>query len=198
MEATDADSQDSVTYEITGGVDGPLFTIGETTGVLTFKTAPNFEDPQDALSVTPPNTLVNNEYVLVVTATGGSGTRAKTATQTIVVTVTNVDEPGTVAFEPSIAEVGTAVQAEVVDTDRGVTSVTWQWAKSDTKTGTYADISGETSASYTPVTADVGKWLRATASYTDTLGSGKSAAGIMSQAVRSGQPALTARPRRPD
>ena len=47
--ASDADTGDDVTgYEITGGADQALFEIGATTGVLTFKTAPNFEDPQDS------------------------------------------------------------------------------------------------------------------------------------------------------
>ena len=64
-----------------------------------------------------------------------------------------------------------------------MSSVTWQWAKSDTESGTYANISGATSASYTPVVADAGKWLRATASYTDAEGSGKSAEAVAAAAV---------------
>ena len=119
-----------------------------------------------------------------MTATGGTGTRAKTATQTVTVTVTNVDEPGAVGFEPSIAEAGTAVTAEVRDPDGGVTSVTWQWSKSPAQDGTFADITTATSESYTPAMDDVGAWLRATASYTDALAAGRSAARTMAQAVR--------------
>ncbi len=82
--AADSDSDDSVTgYAITGGADQALFEIGATSGELTFKSAPNFEDPQD--------TDTGNGYVVDVTATSGTGTREMTATQTITVTVTDVD-----------------------------------------------------------------------------------------------------------
>ena len=82
--AADSDSDDSVTgYAITGGADQALFEIGATSGELTFKSAPNFEDPQD--------TDTGNDYEVDVTATSGAGTREMTATQTITVTVTDVD-----------------------------------------------------------------------------------------------------------
>ena len=181
--AADADSADSVTYAITGGADQAKFAIVADTGVLTFAAAPDFEDPQDAASTNPPNAAANNEYVLVVTATGGSGARAMTAAQTITVTVTNVDEAGSVTFGSEAPAVGTALAARVSDPDGSVSSVTWQWAKSDTETGAYADITSATSASYTPVVADAGKWLRATASYTDAEGSGKSASAVAAAAV---------------
>ena len=43
---------------------------------------------------------------------------------------------------------------------------------SDTADGTYANINGATSATYTPVDADADTYLRATATYTDGYGSG--------------------------
>ena len=49
----------------------------------------------------------------------------------------------------------------------------WQWSKSMTMDGTYMDIDTATSMTYTPVEADEGYYLRATASYTDGEGSGK-------------------------
>ena len=87
--ATDSDADDSVTgYEITGGADQGLFSIGATSGVLTFDAAPNYEDPKDSDN--------DNDYVVVVQATSGTGTREMTATQTITVTVTdvNTEAPG--------------------------------------------------------------------------------------------------------
>ena len=87
--ATDSDADDSVTgYEITGGADQGLFSIGATSGVLTFDAAPNYEDPKDSDN--------DNDYVVVVQATSGTGTREKTATQTITVTVTDMsgEAPG--------------------------------------------------------------------------------------------------------
>ncbi len=82
--AWDGDSGDSVTgYAIQGGADPSKFSIVEATGVLTFVSAPNFEAPADADT--------GNDYVVVVRATSGEGTRAKTADETITVTVTDVD-----------------------------------------------------------------------------------------------------------
>ena len=183
--ATDSDSQDSVTgYTITGGVDQGKFAIVQSTGVLTFKDAPDFETPGDVASTTPENSAGNNEYVVVVTATGGAAGRSLPATQTIVVTVTNVAEPGTVSFDSATPAVGTALTASLTDPDVVVlSSVAWQWARADTQGGTYADISGATSASYSPVDGDAGKWLKATASYTDGHGPSKSAEAVAGAAV---------------
>ena len=83
--ARDEDSADGITsYTITGGVDRDLLEI-DSGGALTFKNAPDFEDPKDSGR--------NNQYSVVVTATGGAGGRALTAQQTITVTVTDVNEP---------------------------------------------------------------------------------------------------------
>ena len=80
VRASDVDSEDDITgYAITGGADRSLFSIGATSGELTFKTAPNFEDAQDQDT--------GNDYVVEVQVTSGTGTREKTATQTITVTV---------------------------------------------------------------------------------------------------------------
>ncbi len=82
--AMDSDTDDNVTgYAITGGADQGFFSIGATSGELTFDAAPNYEDVKDQGN--------NNTYVVEVTATSGTGTRVKTATQTITVTVTDVD-----------------------------------------------------------------------------------------------------------
>ena len=82
--AVDDDTEDDIEeYEIVGGADWELFSIVSSTGVLTFKTAPDYETPQDIGS--------NNQYVVVVRATsGGTVARERTADQTITVTVTNV------------------------------------------------------------------------------------------------------------
>ena len=82
--ASDSDTDDSVTgYAIQGGADASKFLIVASTGVLTFASAPNFEAPADADT--------GNDYVVVVRATSGAGGRAKTADQTITVTVTDMD-----------------------------------------------------------------------------------------------------------
>ena len=89
--ASDSDQQDDVNgYRVSGGVDSALFEI-DNGGVLTFKSVPDFERPSD--------TGANNGYVVVVEVTSGTGGRVNTATQTITVTVVDVDE---VPSRPSV------------------------------------------------------------------------------------------------
>ena len=104
--ATDPDRGDVVTYAITGGADASKFDIGETTGVLTFQVPPNYERAADVASTDPVNGAGNNEYIVTVTATGGTGDRAMTTEQTITVTVRNVEEAGTISFSQAGLESG--------------------------------------------------------------------------------------------
>ena len=177
--AGDPDSGDGVTYAITGGADTSKFNIGETTGVLTFRVPPNYERAADVASTDPPNDAGNNEYIVTVTATGGTGDRAMTAEQTIAVTVRNLDEAGTISFSQG----GTRITAVLSDPDGGVNSGTWQWARpSDRNTG-WMNIGSATSASYTPASGDQGMYLRATASYNEAHDSGKQAYGISTNEI---------------
>ncbi len=83
VHATDPDSGPSpVSYSIAGGDDQLKFAIDSSTGVLTFVTAPDFENPTDT------STAGNNTYIVTVQASDG----AATDQQTITVTVTNVNE----------------------------------------------------------------------------------------------------------
>ena len=69
----------------------------------------------------------------------------------------------------------TPFTAEVSDPDGSVTDSKWQWAKAGSKNGTYRDIDKATSETYTPEDADSGSYLRATVTYEDGEGEGKSA-----------------------
>ena len=100
----------------------------------------------------------------------------------VTVTVTNVDEAGTVSLSEE-ARVGVAVIASVTDPDGGVTDESWQWARSSDGSTGWVDIAGATSASYTPVGGDQNMYLRVTASYTDGEGSGKTEMATAANAV---------------
>ena len=90
--ATDANSEDNITgYSITGGADSSKFAITNA-GVLTFVAAPDYETPGDLVSTDPANAAGNNEYILIVTATSGTGARQATAAQMLTITVTDVNE----------------------------------------------------------------------------------------------------------
>ena len=114
-----------------------------------------------------------DRYMVTVTATGEGGLTEMAVT----ITVTNVDEDGTVSLSPATAPtVGAVVTASLIDPDGGVTGITWQWASSGAMDGTYTDIVGAVSAAYTPETGDENMYLRAVASYDDAEGTDKSAA----------------------
>jgi uncharacterized delta-60 repeat protein len=79
--ATDVDTGTTLTYSLSG-TDANLFNINN--GIVTFKTAPNFEVPGD--------NGANNVYDINVIASDGT----LTATQAVAITVTNVNEPSVI------------------------------------------------------------------------------------------------------
>src|SRR5207244_401197 len=79
--ATDADlPAQSVTFAITGGADAAQFSL-TSNGVLTFNTAPDFDNPTDAGA--------NNIYDLQITADDGHG---RTTVRSINVAITPVND----------------------------------------------------------------------------------------------------------
>ncbi|NKJ43557.1 cadherin domain-containing protein [Novosphingobium sp. SG720] len=76
--ATDADPGTTIRYALAGGADAALFQINATTGVLSFKSSPDFENPTDANR--------NGVYDVIVSARDGT----YTDTQAIAVTVSDV------------------------------------------------------------------------------------------------------------
>ena len=163
--ATDLED-DTLTYSLdTAGAAS--FDIGSTTGQLRTKADLDFE--------------TTATYSVTITATDTAGA---TGTITVTITVNNVDEPGTVTLSSLQPQVRFQLTATLDDLDDVRGSVTWSWARSQNGASDWTLISGATSAAYTPVTADVGDFLRATASYTDGEGPGKSAQAISTNRVQ--------------
>ena len=161
--ATDRDG-DTLAYTLSGA-DAASFSIGRNSGQITVGagTMLDFE--------TKPS------YSVRVTARDGRG---GSDTIAVAVAVTNVEEQGTVTLNPERPLVGTALTASLTDPDGGVTGETWQWSRSDTMDGTFTGIEGAARASYTPVEADYGMYLKTTVTYTDGHGPNKTAtAGAM-------------------
>ena len=163
--ATDPDN-DTLTYSL-GNASVSHFTIVRSTGQLLTGSSLNYE--------------TTSTYTVKVIATDPSD---RSDSITVTITVNNVDEPGKVTLFWDQPQVGTPLEATLTDPDGAVSGQTWQWFRSNTKDGNYSNISGATSASYTPVANDAGKFLRATASYTDTEGSGKTAQMVSYRNVR--------------
>ena len=78
-----------VTWSISGGFDAAEFTIGAESGALTFKAAPDFENPTDLGA--------NNVYVVEVGATDSD---TLSDTLLVLVTVTDVVDESTATPEP--------------------------------------------------------------------------------------------------
>ena len=90
------------------------------------------------------------------------------------ISLTNLDEAGELSLSSTQPHVGTPLEAEVSDLDGSVSGEAWRWERSSDMSA-WSVISGASSASYAPVSADMGSYLRVTASYTDGQGAGKSA-----------------------
>ena len=90
----------------------------------------------------------------------------------VTITVVDLDEAGIVTLTGTPAQLREELTAALHDDDGRPSGITWQWARSGI---TWTDIDMATSERYTPEAGDLGKHLRATATYTDRYGSGKSA-----------------------
>ena len=86
----------SIGYSISGGADSAQFSINSSSGVVSFKNSPDFETPTDAGG--------GNVYDLVITATEAGN--AVTATRSVAVTVTDVDDTA------PVVKLGSTVQLE--------------------------------------------------------------------------------------
>ena len=103
----------------------------------------------------------------------------------VTVTILNVDEPGTVTLSSQQPQEGVRLIAELADPDRVTSQAEWQWSRSSDGLIGWTIISGATASNYTPVEADVGSYLRATATYTDAQGGEESkiASGVSENPV---------------
>ena len=101
----------------------------------------------------------------------------------VTINITNLNEEGVVTLSPSSPEVGTQVDASLTDPDQLVSRTGWTWHRSTDKSNWGSPISGATASAYTPGNADEGSYLRATASYVDGHGAGKTASGVSDNKV---------------
>ena len=139
------------TWSLVGGAD--VFTISNA-GALAFTNPPNYE--------------AQTQHTVTVRASDGTNN----VDQVVTVTVTDVDELEMLAplsaRRPLIGEDYTASFEQ--GTGDNVQSPTWQWSRSTSRNSGHVAIIGATAATYVPVTADSGYYLRVTASYNDGHG----------------------------
>ena len=173
--ANGACDMDNCTWSVSGADSGDFEISNE--GALTFKEAPNFEMPADSNR--------DNVYMVRVVVTDNDAKKKLTAMRDVTVTVTNVDENGTVTLSTEQPKIGIELTAMLDDPDGVVAdSVKWTWHTIDTEDAADATdanaIEMATSDTYTPMA--VGD-LSAKASYTDGEGANKSAIGSSTAGV---------------
>ena len=166
--AADPDASTTFTWTVEGE-DMDDFAI-DPQGRLKLRSVPDYELPTD--------NGMDNVYKVTVRVSDGS----LSATENFVLTISNVDEPGTVAITGT-SRGGEQLMATVSDPDGTPTNVTWQWARGASTGGSFVDISGATSASYSVLADDVSNFLQITAPYTDPEGMGKSATALTGPVV---------------
>ena len=160
---------DAIVWSLSGP-DDDLFTIDG--GALTFREPPDYEAPRSAAR--GGRLAERNVYRVTVEASGG--------THDVAVTVTDVDESGTVSIDRRQPQVDRPLGASLSDEDEGVTAEGWQWSRSEDR-ATWTDIEGATTPRRRPEPADVGMYLRAMVSYSDGFASGKTAWAVSAYRV---------------
>ena len=197
--ATDPENAGSIIWSLKDVVDNTDdkgdFTIDA--GVLSFKKSPDYEAPAGG---GPEGT--STTYMVTVVATDAD---FQTSEKAVTVELANRDEAGTVSLTsmvnvdinntPTVVTVtvlaphpGNAIDAALSDPDGRERDMKWQWSRSSTRSGSYINITNADKVSYMPTAGDVGYYLRATATYEDREGDGKSAMATTAhkvQAIRS-------------
>ena len=163
---------DALTYSL-GGRDADLFDVVPTSGQLVTKSPLDYETRASyrvTVSVRDSKDFSGNADTVI------------DATISVIISLTNLDEAGEVSFSSDHPHIGTPLSAGVSDPDGGVSVLKWKWERS-ADGGAWSLIEAATSTAYTPAEDDRGRYLRATASYADGHGTGKSANAVSASAV---------------
>ena len=162
-----------------GGTDAADFTI--VGGYLRFKSPPDYENPTDRVDAdSTPLAIPSNNIYRVTVRFGAGGEDGMPGTDgydgddlgeiDVTVTVINENEDGMVHISSLQPQVGTGLTATVTDLDGVAVTGSWQWASGYSKSGPFTDIPDNSGDStYSPVDADLGKYLRVTVRYRDNV-----------------------------
>ena len=158
----------ALTYSLVG-TDASDFEIESSTGQIKTRSNLDFE--------------TKSSYSVDVQVTdgadaGGNPDTAVDATVAVAISVTNEDEAGTITFSEPRPRIGVALTATLADPDKNPANMTWQWAASTDGSSNWNDVADTNRAAHTPTADEAGTYLRATVSYDDDHGAGKTAFGI--------------------
>ena len=208
----DADGDDDSDDDVAAAdvIDFGDFSISQS-GVLTFNSPPDFENPDGGQLEDNEQDAGSNTYQVVVQASDG-GVGSFVNWFKVTVNVTDVEEAGTLAewtvdadgdgtlqtpgmllqFQP---EAILAVVAPT-DSDGNVTNVRYQWYRTPNKSATGTAIDDATAATYTvsdtSTSNDVGMYIRVVATYSDSRGPNKTASYVSENPVQAARDDNTA------
>ncbi len=172
--ATDPDAGDVLRWSLSDETTFSITASSDTrSGTLVFDNAPNYE--------------TKSSYSVVITVTDQAGA---TDTGTIGITVTNEDDPGVVILTPSSPRVGDTVRAALTDEDGVTNAQGWAWStesSASSASGEGSDRTPRFNTEFDVTSAHVGQYIKASRSYDDNHGSGKSATGTTGS-VRANKP----------
>ena len=163
-----ASDPEGATVTMSLAVGGADFSLAGN-GVLTFGESPDYEG--------------RSSYSVTVRAVAGSHTVDKAVT----VNIQNVEERGGVTLSAVQPQEGTRLSA-TLDDDDGPSGTRWQWYRTSSQGSTGTAITSATSPAYTPEADDVGRYLRAVASYDDGHGDDKTATAVSANRVQEAPP----------
>ena len=148
------------------------FQVDETTGAITVKTDATI-DYETRTSYVVQYRVTDRENA------AGTTQLAPTADDflTLTIRVTNADEPGTVEISGDPV-LGPTLTATLSDIDNVSGTPSWQWERLSRPDTAFGDVVSPTGASYNPTEDDKAHFLRATATYTDGHGAGKTASAV--------------------
>ena len=141
---------------VLSGRNSDAFAFDQANGRLTFASPPDYEGG-------------GASYAVTLNANDGS----LTGTLDVTVTITNLDETGSLAFDRRTPVIGRSITATLADPDTVVSTI-WRWHRSTSRTSGWTEIGGAQSSAYTPAGGDRNHYLRATVVYEDGHGPGKS------------------------
>ncbi|OYU35315.1 MAG: hypothetical protein CFE35_10035 [Novosphingobium sp. PASSN1] len=164
----DPDADTVLTFSIAGGDDAALFQIDANTGDLSFKAAPDFENPADAGG--------DNVYDVVVQASDGR----LSENQTLAVSVINTDEAAEGTFALCVAQTASAsgtqcgiisASVDLRDPDvAGTLTFVHHWQTSADGGDSWIDVQVGSEATMSTLLIPEGSLVRDVVSYTDLFG----------------------------
>ena len=192
------------------GVDAADFDIDRSTGVLTFRDSPDYENPTDrglnvdAFTETQDPNFTgdddfepgDNNYQITVSATemragANAPLPAKRTDIALTVIVGNEDDDGELTLQWLQPEVSTPITSTLTDPDGIITITGWTWYTSKAADPVVGNLfhwteitTGANDGSYTPVAADEGDYLWVQVEYMDPHGESKEADAKSENPVR--------------